>query len=139
MKASIRFLTFASAALLAVIMISPAAARPFEDVNMNTDISVDGRGNIVVRWMDGQFDEYHVGWSVNGGSRGSRTRPGDKLFTVLMPYSPGSVYQVGVQGCIKHAFGHDQCTSWDTVTCGPAARSPCPGSPEAIRRGGHTY
>jgi hypothetical protein len=138
MKASTRFLAFPFAALLALTMTSQATARGFENVNMNTEVSVDGAGNILVRWLDGSFDEYHVGWRVNGGPRGSRTRPGDKLFTVLMHYSPGSVYQVEVQGCIKHTFGHDQCTSWDSVTCG-SPQSPCPGSPEALRRRGHSY
>jgi hypothetical protein len=127
-----------SAALLAATMTMPAAARSFEDVNMNTRVSVGSDGNILVGWSDGGFDEYHVGWRVNGGARGSRTRPGDKLFTVLMHYNPGSTYEVSVQGCVKHAIGHDQCTSWDTVSCG-SAQSPCDGSPQAARRRGYTY
>ena len=138
MKPLIRTTMLSLAALLTATMVASSAANAFEDVNMNTNISVDGTGNILVQWSDGGFDEYHVGWRVNGGPRDSRSRPGDKHFTVLMRYTPGSVYEVGVQGCIKHALGHDQCTSWDTVTCG-SAQSPCPGSPEAKRRRGYTY
>jgi hypothetical protein len=48
----------------------------------------------------------------------------------LMPYNPRSLYEVEVQGCEKHAIGHDQCGSWDRVSCGPAAQNPCQGSPE---------
>lgn len=136
----IRPVSFSLVALVATALASASAASSFEDINMNSGISVDGQGNILVQWQSGGFDEYHVGWKVNGGPRGSRTRPGDKRFTVLMRYSPGSVYEVGVQGCTKHTLGHDQCTSWDTVSCGGPG-SPCAGSPEARRLQGnkHTY
>ena len=130
--AQTRLTTSLTAALLALAITLPASARPFEDVNMNTRISVGSDGNMLVGWGDGGFDEYHVGWRVNGGARQSRTRSGDKLFTVLMRYDPRATYEVGVQGCIKHAIGRDQCTSWDTVTCGP--QSPCAGAPRARTR-----
>ena len=142
MKTMPYLLRFLSAALLALAVLTPVDASAFEDVNMGVGVSVDGGGNILVQWSQGGFDEYHVGWRVNGGPRGSRTRSGDKRFTVLMHYSPGSVYDVEVQGCTKHTFGHDECTSWDRFTCG-SANLPCPGSPEAIeqakRRHGHPF
>ena len=131
MRVSIRLMRLSFAAVFATIMTSSTGVRAFDNLNMNTQISVNEKGQILVQWHTAGFDEYHVGWRVNGGPRGERTRPGDKLFTVLMRYTPGSVYEVGVQGCTKHTIKHDQCTSWDTVTCGQPG-SPCAGSIEAM-------
>ena len=118
-----RLITSLVLALLTMLGAEPIAAGPFEDVSMGTSVDVQD-GHVVARWTQGGFDVYHVGWTENGGPRHALERAGDKRFVFLTVYHPGSRYDVGVQGCLKHTFGHDQCTSWTSAVCGERG-APC--------------
>src|SRR4051812_24885940 len=85
---------------LAFAWLSPNAASAFEDVNMGTEISVEG-GHIVARWSTTGFDHYNIRWSANGGGEKQVERDGDKSFVYLTPFQPGVVYSITVQGCEK--------------------------------------
>jgi hypothetical protein len=121
---------------LALGWLSPNTASAFEDVNMNTEISVEG-GHIVARWSTRGFDHYNIRWSANGGPQKQVERDGDKSFVYLTPFKPGVLYSVTVQGCEKSFASSSKCTSWDGASCGEP-RNPCAGPiPRPIKsRGG---
>jgi hypothetical protein len=101
------------------------SASGFDNVNMNTALSVEG-GHVVVRWAKSGFHHYNIRWSEDGGPAKQAEREGDKDFRYLSRYRPGVVYRVAVQGCNKPLGGTSQCTSWDEAVCGP--ERPCDGS-----------
>jgi len=100
----------------------------FENVNMNTELSVEG-GHLVVRWYTRGFHHYNIRWSENGGRVSQVEREGDKDFRYLSVFRRGVVYRVAVQGCEKSFAGRSHCTSWDEAVCGT------PGNPCRRRRG----
>lgn len=115
-------------------VFSPAA-QAFENVNMNTRLSVENN-QLVVHWSTSGFHHYNIRWTENGGAAKQVERDGDKDFRYLSPFKSGVVYSVAVQGCDKSLLSHSQCTSWDEVSCG-TARNPCEGgAPRAIVSGG---
>ena len=116
------------------LALSPAYSQ-FEDVNMNTQISVrDNR--IVATWSTSGFDHYNVRWRTLGGAPQQMERAGDKTFAYLTTYQPGVIYIVAVQGCKSNFLSSSRCTSWDEVSCGQP-RSPCAGPMHRpIRSGG---
>lgn len=116
----------ASACAFVAICVLSGDAWSFEDVNMNTSLSVEG-GHLVVRWSTKGFDHYNVRWTENGGRATQVERDGDKDFRYLSTFRPGVVYEVAVQGCEKSLFSHSRCTSWDSATCG-TPRNPCDGN-----------
>ena len=102
------------------------SASGFENVNMNTTLSVEG-GHLVVRWSTSGYDHYNIRWSENGGPVKQVEREGGKDFRYLSVFRPGVAYLVAVQGCEKSLAGKSQCTSWDEAFCGPPG-SPCDGT-----------
>jgi hypothetical protein len=98
----------------------------FENVNMNTQLSVEG-GHLVVRWSTRGFDHYNIRWSENGGQVRQVEREGNKDFRYLSVFRRGVVYRVAVQGCKKSFASRSRCTSWDEAVCGTPG-NPCPRS-----------
>lgn len=115
-----------AAALILCSGLLAISASAFENVNMNTTLSIEG-GHLVVRWNAKGFHHYNIRWSEDGGPTKQVEREGDKDFRYLSTYRPGVAYVVAVQGCDKSFGSSSQCTSWDEAFCGPAG-SPCDGT-----------
>ncbi|HEY4302845.1 MAG TPA: hypothetical protein VGM82_00150 [Gemmatimonadaceae bacterium] len=122
----------ATAALVYCGLFAPSAGaaehhgapqQSFENVNMNTTLSVEG-GHLVVRWSTRGFHHYNIRWSENKGKVQQVEREGDKDFRYLSVFRRGVVYRVAVQGCRKSFASKSQCTSWDEAVCGTPDK-PC--------------
>lgn len=114
------------ATVVAVVICSglfTPSAKAFENVNMNTLLSVEG-GHLVVRWSTRGFHHYNIRWSENGGRPKQVEREGSKDFRYLSRFRPGVVYRVAVQGCDKNVGSRSRCTSWDEAVCGTPGE-PC--------------
>ena len=108
-------LVAAKIAIFAGVITS--AAWGFENVNMNTRLSVEG-GHLVVRWSTAGFHHYNIRWKEGNGAWQQVEREGNKDFRYLSAYRPHVIYRVAVQGCDKAMFSRSTCTDWDEATCG---------------------
>lgn len=119
-----RSLAAALAALFYVLLGFAAPARAQEDVSMDAWLTVEG-GHLVIRWRTPGFDHYNIRWSANGGPPVQFERDGDKRFRYITPYHADAKYEVEIQGCRSNILAKSDCTSWETLRCGP--RDPCIG------------
>lgn len=90
-----------------------------------TDISAGANADsVVVKW-NGDWDAYHVIWSV-AYPGGQTTRDAQIETRAHASQKVGganarfATYRVSVQGCTKHTFSSDECTGWTTSEIVPA-------------------
>jgi hypothetical protein len=117
-----RALRLVAAKIAIVAGLFTSTAWGFENVNMNTRLSVEG-GQLVVRWSTRGFHHYNIRWKEGGGPWQQVEREGNKDFRYLSAYRPKVIYHVAVQGCDKALFSRSTCTDWDEVTCGERGNS----------------